>query len=163
MCMLLTEYVCAMARSSGNRPAVVPAVDRGTGQTDAAERDVMDGEAHMSRGHDPTITARRSGTTGRRRMSRARLTDAYHARMGQRSNEEIVNAYLRAYIEDDEPAMHALRHPDWMVDYPQSGERIRGHANERAIAANYPGGLPGIATDQVIGNEDAGCLAELHV
>jgi hypothetical protein len=80
--------------------------------------------------------------------------DAYHARMGPRSNEEIVNAYLRAYTVDDSAALGALRHPDWMVDYPQSGERIRGHANDRAVAANYPGGLPGLATDQVIGSED---------
>src|SRR4029079_3340115 len=74
--------------------------------------------------------------------------------MGPRSNEEIVNAYLRAYTVDDSAALGALRHPGWMVDYPQSGERIRGHANDRAVAANYPGGLPGLATDQVIGSED---------
>ncbi len=84
--------------------------------------------------------------------------------MTHRSNEEIVEAYLRAYVANDEPAMAALRRPDWVVEYPQSGELIRGHANERAIAANYPGGLPDIATDQVVGSEDQlGRLAELHV
>jgi hypothetical protein len=74
--------------------------------------------------------------------------------MPQRSNEESVNAYLRALMDDDAQAMGALRHPDWVVDYPQSGERIRGHANERAIADNYPGGLPELAPDQVVGSED---------
>jgi SnoaL-like domain len=74
--------------------------------------------------------------------------------MGQPSNEDVVNAYLRAYTANDESAMRALRHTDWMVEYPQSGERIRGHANERAIAAHYPGGLPEIDPQAVIGSED---------
>lgn len=74
--------------------------------------------------------------------------------MPQRSNEEIVDAYLSALVADDAAAMGALRHRDWIVDYPQSGERIRGHANERAIADNYPGGLPEIAPGQVVGSED---------
>lgn len=38
--------------------AVVPAVDGRARQADAAERDVMDGKAPMSCGHDPTVTAR---------------------------------------------------------------------------------------------------------
>jgi SnoaL-like domain len=74
--------------------------------------------------------------------------------MSPRSNEEIVNAYLRALVANDEPAMAAVRDPDWIIEYPQSGERIRGHANERAIADNYPGGLPELAPDQVVGSED---------
>ena len=60
--------------------------------------------------------------------------------MAERTNEEVVRAYLRAIVENDADAMAALRDPDWYVDYPQSGERIRGHRNERAIADNYPGG-----------------------
>jgi hypothetical protein len=70
------------------------------------------------------------------------------------SNEEIIHAYLRAITDNDEPAMGRLRDPAWWVDYPQSGERIRGHANERAIADNYPGGLPDIDTARVVGSED---------
>ena len=135
---------CAPARGAF---AVVPAVHRRPWQADAAERDVMDREAQMSGGHDPTVAARTD-------VARA-WTSAYHAGMApQRSNEEIVDAYLRAMVDDDEPAMGALRHRDWVADYPQSGERIRGHADERAIAANYPGGLPAIAPDQVVGSED---------
>lgn len=74
--------------------------------------------------------------------------------MGERSNEEIVNAYVRAYSADDEAALRALRHVSWTVEYPQSGERIRGHDNERAIAEHYPGGLPDIDPQSIIGNED---------
>jgi hypothetical protein len=50
--------------------------------------------------------------------------------------------------------MARLRDPDFTVDYPQSGERIRGHANERAIADNYPGGLPAVDPGRIIGSED---------
>jgi ketosteroid isomerase-like protein len=70
------------------------------------------------------------------------------------SNEEIVRAYLDALIADDGEAMARLRDPAWTVEYPQSGERIRGHANDRLIAANYPGGLPDIDPRRVIGSED---------
>src|SRR6185312_16816557 len=37
--------------------AVIPAVDGGTGQADPAEGHVVEGEAHMSGGHVPTVTA----------------------------------------------------------------------------------------------------------
>jgi hypothetical protein len=44
--------------------------------------------------------------------------------------------------------------PDMVTEYPQSGERIRGWANMRAIAENYPGGLPKDMAGKVIGSED---------
>jgi len=74
--------------------------------------------------------------------------------MPQRSNEEVVNAYLQALIANDAQALGALRHPDWVLEYPQSGERIRGHANDRAIADHYPGGVPELDPEAPIGSED---------
>jgi hypothetical protein len=74
--------------------------------------------------------------------------------MPEPTNEEIIRAYLQAMTDNDEAEMRRLRDPDWMVDYPQSGERIRGSDNERAIADNYPGGLPDIASARVVGSED---------
>ena len=44
--------------------------------------------------------------------------------------------------------------PDMITDYPQSGERIRGWANIRATAENYPGGLPKDVAGKVIGSQD---------
>jgi hypothetical protein len=41
-----------------------------------------------------------------------------------------------------------------VIDYPQSGERIRGWDNVRAAHENYPGGLPQDAAGKVIGSED---------
>jgi hypothetical protein len=70
------------------------------------------------------------------------------------SSEEVVHAYLRALTANDAEAMGRLREPGWHVDYPQSGERIRGHVNERTIADNYPGGLPDIDAGRLVGSED---------
>jgi limonene-1,2-epoxide hydrolase len=70
------------------------------------------------------------------------------------SNEEVVRTYLQALTDNDAETMARLRDPGWTVDYPQSGERIRGHANERAIADNYPGGLPEFDPRRVVGSED---------
>jgi len=74
--------------------------------------------------------------------------------MGERSNEEVVHDYLRAMVENDSEAFARLRDPDWFLDYPQSGERIRGQANDRAVADHYPGGLPEVDTGRIVGSED---------
>src|SRR5438067_12741981 len=41
-----------------------------------------------------------------------------------------------------------------VIEYPQSGERIRGWANIRAVAENYPGGLKKDVAGKVHGSED---------
>jgi hypothetical protein len=74
--------------------------------------------------------------------------------MAQRTNEEVIHAYIRALTDNDAEALASLRDPDWFLDYPQSGERIRGHANERAIADNYPGGIPEVDPGRIVGSED---------
>ncbi len=74
--------------------------------------------------------------------------------MSEQTNEEVLRAYLRAYTNKDAEALGRLRDPAWTVEYPQSGELIRGHANERAMADNYPGGLPAIDTHRIVGTED---------
>jgi hypothetical protein len=62
------------------------------------------------------------------------------------SNEEIVRHYLQA--------LGALRDPEWSWEWPQSGERIRGNANERAMADHWPGGVPSPELLRVVGSED---------
>jgi ketosteroid isomerase-like protein len=75
--------------------------------------------------------------------------------MPDMTNEEVVHAYVAAITTNDSDAMGRLRHSDYVLEYPQSGERIRGHADERAIADHYPGGLPHIAeTPRVVGSDD---------
>lgn len=73
--------------------------------------------------------------------------------MSDNTNREIVERYFNAYPSDWETMAH-LRHADFVEDWPQSGERIVGHENYRAIHENYPTGTPGSAIDRVVGTED---------
>lgn len=70
------------------------------------------------------------------------------------TNDEVVHAYVEALRIDDHETVTRLRHADWTCDYPQSGERIRGDANERAMLERYPGGAPRVAPMRLIGSED---------
>ncbi len=74
--------------------------------------------------------------------------------MTDRSNEETVRRYVAALQANDHQTLSTLRHPDWVAEYPQSRERIRGDANERAIIESYPGGRPEPRVVHVVGNED---------
>jgi hypothetical protein len=70
------------------------------------------------------------------------------------SNEDVVRRYLEAHRAHDYEAVGSLRHPDWTTEWPQSGERVRGHANDLAIMENWPGGLPEAGNVRVTGSED---------
>ena len=48
----------------------------------------------------------------------------------------------RAINDRDFAALGDLFTDDYLLDYPQSGERIRGLANFRATLENYPSGVP---------------------
>ena len=76
--------------------------------------------------------------------------------MSEMSNREVVERYLRAMIERDFETEAQLRHADFVTEYPQSRERIRGAANARAITEHYPGGLEAgrIDTKALHGSED---------
>ena len=77
--------------------------------------------------------------------------------MTQLSNREIFERYVRAIVKRDLAEMDRLRHPDYVSEWPQSGERVRGPANARAIDENYPGGLESLGALQrqtLIGSED---------
>jgi ketosteroid isomerase-like protein len=65
----------------------------------------------------------------------------------------VVERYAAA-LPTDWDALDELRHPDFVEDWPQSGERIRGHASYRAIHESYPGGQPSASDRKVRGSED---------
>lgn len=50
--------------------------------------------------------------------------------------------------------MAELRHPDWSAIWPQSGEVVRGTADDRRIMESYPGGKPTLVANRMIGSED---------
>jgi hypothetical protein len=73
--------------------------------------------------------------------------------MAQPSNREIVERYLAA-VPDDQETLRALRHEQYIEDWPQSGERIIGAERMARIHADYPGGLPTGGVERVVGSED---------
>jgi len=74
--------------------------------------------------------------------------------MAETSNEQVVHRYLAAHKTHDYDAIGDLRHPNWTAEWPQTGERIRGDANDRAIMDNWPDGTPDALDVRVVGAED---------
>ena len=70
------------------------------------------------------------------------------------SNEDLVRRYIEATVAGDLGREAELRHPDWSVHWPQSGERVVDEASYDQIIRNYPGGSPTSRIVRVAGTED---------
>ena len=70
------------------------------------------------------------------------------------TSEECVQQYGAAMASFDLEALARLRHPDWSVVWPQSGERVHGNEAFAEIIRNYPGGQPKTEVARIIGAED---------
>lgn len=72
--------------------------------------------------------------------------------------EDFFRRYSNAIAERDYATLEAMIHPDFVLDYPQSGERFRGFASFKAQLENYPGGLPSAQVDdpmiKIVGDDD---------
>ncbi len=79
--------------------------------------------------------------------------------MAETGRRGRVEAFLRALSEQDFERIRALVHDDYVEEYPQSGERIRGPGSLVEIIRNYPGGLsPGyvdLASTTILGEDEA--------
>ena len=53
-------------------------------------------------------------------------------------NKKIVEGFWAAMQTNDFKAASEFLHDDYILEWPQSGERIRGRANFVAINENYP-------------------------
>lgn len=83
--------------------------------------------------------------------SKSRLRTSYVG------NLQVVKRYAQALSGDDFDTQDSLLHDDFVLEYPQSGERIRGRANRRAIVENYPSRIEAGTTpslDRIIGMDD---------
>jgi hypothetical protein len=69
------------------------------------------------------------------------------------TNRQIVERYMRA-ITTDQAMVRELRHRDFVEEWPQSGERVRGADRMDEINAQYPGGMPKGDLTGVVGSED---------
>jgi hypothetical protein len=70
------------------------------------------------------------------------------------TNQEIVTRYGAASAAHDVATLAALRHPEWTVFWPQSGESVHSSDDFAEIIANYPGGAPTIEITRTVGSED---------
>lgn len=67
----------------------------------------------------------------------------------------IVEDYWQRMNTNDWQAVGQLLHDDFVLDWPQSGERIRGRANFAAVNANYPAAGPwSFAVQRLIADEN---------
>ena len=74
--------------------------------------------------------------------------------MSALTNEEVMTRYGAAMAAFDLEALAQLRHPDWTVFWPQSGERVHGNQAFAEIIRNYPGGSPRTEVTRIVGAED---------
>lgn len=58
--------------------------------------------------------------------------------MAHDTNREIVARYWELMNTNDWQAVGQLLHDDFVLEWPQSGERIRGRENFAAVNVNYP-------------------------
>ena len=76
--------------------------------------------------------------------------------MSEQENRDTLERYFQALGSHDLDTIDALLHDDYIEEYPQSGERIRGKQNSRTVAENYPGGLPNTSVSSIKHNGDLG-------
>jgi hypothetical protein len=78
--------------------------------------------------------------------------------MAESDERAILDRYMGASTSRDLAAIRELQHPDYVEEWPQSGERIRGRENWRALLDNWPGGLENASIDvphaRIIGQQE---------
>ena len=71
------------------------------------------------------------------------------------SNRDVVDAFASAFAAGDMPAQQELLHPDFVEEFPQSGEVFRGPEARRQLLENWPKDQwPSAAMPTVIGSSD---------
>jgi hypothetical protein len=74
------------------------------------------------------------------------------------SKQEFFRRYVEAIAKKDFVQLEPMVHPDYVGEYPQSGERFKGFAALKFQLEQYPGGLPDERYDEknskVLGEEE---------
>jgi ketosteroid isomerase-like protein len=78
------------------------------------------------------------------------------------ANTAVVRRLWTLFQARDWDAAEALVHPDIVVDWPDTRERMRGRANFMAVQRNYPEPWGTIEIRRVIGRNDL-VVAEIAV
>jgi hypothetical protein len=81
--------------------------------------------------------------------------------MPERTGREWAEGFQAMLMSQHYERLPEFLHADIVHDYPQSGERITGIANVRAVFENYPGGLgrSDLETLRVAGDERRWAMA----
>lgn len=58
------------------------------------------------------------------------------------SKQDFFRRYVNAIATRDFATLESMIHPEYVGEYPQSGERFRGFSALRFQLEKYPGGLP---------------------
>lgn len=74
--------------------------------------------------------------------------------MGAAENRQLLECFWAAMGTNDFRAVGDLLHDDFVLEYPQSGELIRGRENFAAINAEYPAhGRWHFAVERIVADE----------
>lgn len=68
--------------------------------------------------------------------------------MSEAPVRELFDRYVRLLNERDFTGLRSVLDPEYVEEYPQSGERIRGPENAVAVLAAYPGGVGSLDTER---------------
>jgi ketosteroid isomerase-like protein len=80
--------------------------------------------------------------------------------MPEEEIRQVAEAFWTSLAAGDWDAAARYIHPDFVQEWPQSGERIVGAENALAIDRNFPGGMPSMQLRRV---RSAGDLATTEV
>jgi ketosteroid isomerase-like protein len=73
--------------------------------------------------------------------------------VAEATNREAVERVVQALNTRDLDLFHAQFHEDSVMEYPQSGERIVGADNRRAVYGAFPG-LPNVTPRRIVESGD---------
>ena len=74
--------------------------------------------------------------------------------MSDATNRALVEAWADATVNHDYDVVRRLAHPDFLMDWPQTGERIRGIEAVIGLEVGYPGGVPDSKQIRISGTDD---------
>ena len=74
--------------------------------------------------------------------------------MGNRENREALERHWTAAAAGNQDLEHEIYRDDAIVEYPQSGERIRGRQNVQALRSHHPDRPSGFVVRRMLGGGD---------
>jgi hypothetical protein len=82
--------------------------------------------------------------------------------MAERTEREQIERFIDLMNQRAWDRLGEVLHPEFVEDWPQSGERIRGIVNMRAVREQYPGGALDVVKRDLVGAEDEWVLTPAY-